>query len=75
MKDVCDRVTVEVINEVFAKLFPRPIESCRDSSPGRACRDRAGRDGSTGGRIGVLARSTRSVLGRSPQAPGTRSRE
>ena len=44
-------------------MFSRPIESCRESSPGRACRDRAGRDGSTGGRIGILARSTRSVLG------------
>jgi hypothetical protein len=34
--------------------FPRPIELCRESSPGRAGRDRAGRDGSAGGRIGFF---------------------
>ena len=43
--------------------FSRPFESCRESSPGRACRDSVGRDGSTGGRIGCFGPKLRSVLG------------
>ena len=60
---------------VEERFSSRPIESCRETSPGRACRDWRGvmvplADGS-----GILARSTRSVLGCSPQARGTSLRE